>query len=517
MNSVFSEEVLADKLSKLTNTQQCIETLSHWCIFHQSKADAIVATWNKQFQSSEMARKIQLLYVANDILQNSKRKGNEFVIEFWKVLPAALKDVKDKGDEQGKKVFSRLVEIWKDRRVFGSKSKNLDDIIMKNEVPPALEFSKKRLRTVRIVRRDSQSIKTKLSIGGPAEKIVSAFDSVLNEHHTEESAKRKCKSSVDRVRKMDQDIEKACTQAKDPKRKTLAKELGEEETTLKECIEKLKVVEANRAVLVAHLREALQEQESELENVRMQIQVAEAQAEESNKLRQQLNDESYVALPNSDAGKSKKTAADIAAMVADKLTASSSSQMIMTDVLSSFAAEAAKNAGLAKANSVSDSYPPQSVSQAPNLMSKLEQPSSVLLPVVATAAPAVQYHQSMLVNQQNLQNISPNPQAQYQLLSNAPTQQYAQTPRAVNSYGYGILPPTPPQLPPPPHVVGPMMPLGQPQLQMNQQLMPMAQQSAALSLQQPMPMMQQQPPRPPSFRPLQRPGMLFFTQPNQNQ
>lgn len=83
--------------------------LSHWCIFHQSKADAIVATWNKQFQSSEMARKIQLLYVANDILQNSKRKGNEFVIEFWKVLPAALKDVKDKGDEQGKKVFSRLV------------------------------------------------------------------------------------------------------------------------------------------------------------------------------------------------------------------------------------------------------------------------------------------------------------------------------------------------------------------------------------------------------------------------
>ena len=52
------------------------------------------------------------------------------------------------------------VEIWKDRRVFGSKSKNLDDIILKNEAPPALEFSKKRLRTVKIVRRDSQSIKT---------------------------------------------------------------------------------------------------------------------------------------------------------------------------------------------------------------------------------------------------------------------------------------------------------------------------------------------------------------------
>lgn len=48
--------------------------------------------------------------------------------------------------------------------------------------------------------------------------------------------------------------------AKDPKRKTLAKELEEEEAMLKECIEKLKSVEANRAMLVSQLREALQEQ-----------------------------------------------------------------------------------------------------------------------------------------------------------------------------------------------------------------------------------------------------------------
>ncbi|XP_057529676.1 uncharacterized protein LOC130808218 [Amaranthus tricolor] len=76
-----------------------------------SEAEVIITTWNKQFQSSETARKIQLLYLANDILQNNKRKGNEFV-EFWKVLLAALsKDVDDKGDEQGKKVFSRMVKI----------------------------------------------------------------------------------------------------------------------------------------------------------------------------------------------------------------------------------------------------------------------------------------------------------------------------------------------------------------------------------------------------------------------
>lgn len=69
----------------------------------------MVATWDKQFRSSDMAQKVPLLYLANDILQNSKRKGNEFVTEFWKVLPSALKEVESKGDDRGKNVVSRLV------------------------------------------------------------------------------------------------------------------------------------------------------------------------------------------------------------------------------------------------------------------------------------------------------------------------------------------------------------------------------------------------------------------------
>jgi len=48
----------------------------------------------------------------------------------------------------------------------------------------------------------------------------------------------------------------------DPKRKTLSKELVEEENILKKCIENLKVVEASRAALVTQLKEALHEQAS---------------------------------------------------------------------------------------------------------------------------------------------------------------------------------------------------------------------------------------------------------------
>ncbi|RRT64917.1 hypothetical protein BHE74_00035372 [Ensete ventricosum] len=46
----------------------------------------------------------------------------------------------------------------------------------------------------------------------------------------------------------------------DPRRGSLANELQDEEASLKECVEKLKLIESNRAVLMFHLKEALQEQ-----------------------------------------------------------------------------------------------------------------------------------------------------------------------------------------------------------------------------------------------------------------
>ncbi|KAL2900924.1 Regulation of nuclear pre-mRNA domain-containing protein 1A [Bienertia sinuspersici] len=67
------------------------------------------------FNLSQKEQCISFLHLANDILQNSRRKGSEFVNEFWKVLPAALKLVYDTGDESGKKAATRLAgsALWK--------------------------------------------------------------------------------------------------------------------------------------------------------------------------------------------------------------------------------------------------------------------------------------------------------------------------------------------------------------------------------------------------------------------
>ncbi|KAJ6305421.1 hypothetical protein OIU78_020877 [Salix suchowensis] len=517
MNSTFSEEKLADKLSKLNGTQQCIESLSRWCVVHRSKAEFVVETWDKQFRNSDMLQKVPLLYLANDILQNSKKKGTEFVDEFWKVLPAALKYIVKKGDDRGKNVVSRLVNIWEERIVFGSRS--LKEVMLGEDAPPPLELSKKRSRSVKNTKRDSRSIRTytgnqKLSIGGSAEKLVSAFNLVVSEQPNEVAEMSNCKSGVRHVRDMQKDVDIACSNNdKDPTRKALAKELESDENLLKQCIEKLKSVEACRVALVSQLKESLQEQESKLEEVRAQRQVAQAQVEEASKMRRRLNGEvlkasSTAIVPVDSNPKAEqtpqRTAAAIAAEVAEKLAASSSSQMIMHAVLSTFAAEEAKNAQLTNAPTPSNSFASMPLSD-----------SNVFMPAQPLAAPTTHSYQSVLLPQPTMLNQAPTTQAQFHVLPNPSSQQYLQPAGGIMTpYAHGntsTLPPGPP--PPPPYKASSMVPMTQQPSQMpQQQPLSLAQQRSMINQQQQMSSTQQT--LGANFRPHQPPVMEYYAHPS---
>lgn len=40
--------------------------------------------------AAKMGRKLTLMYLANDVIQNSKRKGLEYKLEFTRALPRAF-------------------------------------------------------------------------------------------------------------------------------------------------------------------------------------------------------------------------------------------------------------------------------------------------------------------------------------------------------------------------------------------------------------------------------------------
>lgn len=70
----FNGNTFRDKLGGLNSTQASIETLSNWCCFYRKQAPAVVTCWDAEYTRAPPPRRLVMLYLANDILQNSRRK-----------------------------------------------------------------------------------------------------------------------------------------------------------------------------------------------------------------------------------------------------------------------------------------------------------------------------------------------------------------------------------------------------------------------------------------------------------
>uniref|UniRef100_A0A0E0MJ63 CID domain-containing protein n=1 Tax=Oryza punctata TaxID=4537 RepID=A0A0E0MJ63_ORYPU len=391
----FSELAFVEKLNKLNNTATRIQSilssaLSNWCIFHRKRARKVVDTWEKQYNSANKDKKVSFLYLSNDILQNSKRKGGEFVNEFWRVLPGLLKDFYVNGGEDGKKVVGRLIEIWDERKVFGTRIESLKDDILGgnthtmgnngNSSNPSSNPSS----VSKAVRKDSGIVTKKLTVGGMPEKIVTAYQSVLDQHFDEDTALNKCNNAVSVLDRMDKDVDDACTQGIQ-QGSSLISDLQGQETVLKQCIEQLESVNMARITLINKLREALSEQEAKSELLRNQLHVARAKAEHAMQLRQRLggalnngagssSSPLMVTLPPGQTAAMMQSSAVMpifpqfqplhpatslpatssavgdepkktAAAMADKLASLSAPEKVLSSIFSSLAAEQARNSG----------------------------------------------------------------------------------------------------------------------------------------------------------------------------
>ncbi|XP_063041257.1 regulation of nuclear pre-mRNA domain-containing protein 1A-like isoform X2 [Engraulis encrasicolus] len=116
--SVFSEAALEKKLSELSNSQQSVQTLSLWLIHHRKHSKAIVSVWYNELKKAQVPRKLTFIYLANDVIQNSKRKGPEFTQDYAPVIVDAFKHVASEGEEGCKKQLGRVLSIWQERAVY---------------------------------------------------------------------------------------------------------------------------------------------------------------------------------------------------------------------------------------------------------------------------------------------------------------------------------------------------------------------------------------------------------------
>ncbi|KAL8097586.1 uncharacterized protein LOC141700671 [Apium graveolens] len=275
MGSTFKPHILVEKLVKLNSSQQSIETLSHWCIFHMNKAKNVVETWDRQFHCSPREQRLAFLYLANDILQNSRRKGSDFVSEFWKVLPDALHVVLNNGDKSERNAALRLIKIWEERKVFGSQGQLLkEELVGKN-------------LNIGIISGPPPGFKLPNSGGNALDKIASAYQVLKGDQLNEETILHKCMNAIRYIEKVDKDIGGSINSEQLIQSGTV-EEIKGQQAILMGCIKQLIDVQSCRTSLVSYLTEALREQELKLSHLQHQLQDAQSQTERAENLCQQI-------------------------------------------------------------------------------------------------------------------------------------------------------------------------------------------------------------------------------------
>lgn len=264
MSTGFSAEIFAQKLAKLNIAQQSIETLSHWCIFHHRCCQEVVDIWNRDFHSAPQERKISLLYLANDIMQNSKKDGMRYIHEFLKVIAAALDDLFTNGDDFGRNVVKRLVDIWEDRKLFGTQGQLLKE-----------EYTRK-----------FKELKSKKPGGELVEKVISSYKHMLRAPVDEAKLMRECNSALSFVDNLNKEYGNSYLGSSNGY--SFVEELKEQHSILRNTIERFKMSESLRATLVSDLKEALHEQEFKTELVRHQLRAAQVRYKKADDLCQKL-------------------------------------------------------------------------------------------------------------------------------------------------------------------------------------------------------------------------------------
>lgn len=131
----FSVDSFMSKLSALNETQDSIVSVSQWIQFHRRACGPIAQTWYDYIRNIPLKRKLAMIYLANDVVQQAKaKKRDEFIDAFSTVIVDGIVSTYREGNTDLRNKIKRVVEVWEQRQVFrpdvieeiNSKTKQLD-------------------------------------------------------------------------------------------------------------------------------------------------------------------------------------------------------------------------------------------------------------------------------------------------------------------------------------------------------------------------------------------------------
>lgn len=111
----FDVPAFEQRLKELKDTQDSIQQLSAWCLQRRAHHKKIVTSWLNVLKQVKVEHRLILFYLANDVIQYSKRKNYEYVDSWGTYLQKATTLVRD---EKVKHKILRIFKIWEQREIY---------------------------------------------------------------------------------------------------------------------------------------------------------------------------------------------------------------------------------------------------------------------------------------------------------------------------------------------------------------------------------------------------------------
>ncbi|KAL8834490.1 MAG: hypothetical protein Q9170_003725 [Blastenia crenularia] len=115
----YTDDAVKAKLSSLNESQESIVQVSQWIMFHRRHADRTCAIWLERMRETTVNKRLTLIYLANEVVQQSKaRKKEDFLIAFSPLIAEATATAYKGATNDVQEKIRRTVEVWNQRRIF---------------------------------------------------------------------------------------------------------------------------------------------------------------------------------------------------------------------------------------------------------------------------------------------------------------------------------------------------------------------------------------------------------------
>ncbi|KAL4759212.1 RNA polymerase II-binding domain-containing protein [Aspergillus foveolatus] len=115
----YTDDSVKAKLSALNETQEGIVTVAQWVMFHRRHAERTAQLWLQKLRDSPAAKRLNLIYLANEVAQQSRaRRKEDFLIAFSPIIAEAVATAYKGASNDIQQKLRRVVEVWRQRNIF---------------------------------------------------------------------------------------------------------------------------------------------------------------------------------------------------------------------------------------------------------------------------------------------------------------------------------------------------------------------------------------------------------------